>query len=135
MHQNVRMSYLSPTALVDTYLEALRLGDAEIAISLFSHDGVVDSPLYGEQPAREFYPALFADTSESVLTLRKILLSVDTTTIAFWFDFDWILANGTPAPFTVVDVAELDDSGRIKHLHIVYDTHPIRDAWGLQRQV
>jgi hypothetical protein len=101
--------------------------DADLAISLFASGGVVDSPLYGLLPAREFYPALFADTSASVVTLRKLLVSDDSSTIAFWFDFDWVLADGSPAPFTVVDIAELRD-GLITALHIVYDTHPLRDA-------
>lgn len=119
----------SVDALVDAYLRALSSADAELAISLFAAGGIVDSPLYGQQSASDFYPALFADTAASVLTLRKTLLSADAATVAFWFDFDWVLANGTPAPFTVVDVAELDENGLIQRLHIVYDTHPIRDSW------
>ncbi|QCP00106.1 nuclear transport factor 2 family protein [Arthrobacter sp. 24S4-2] len=124
----------SPTAdaLVETYLQALSDADAARVISLFTPDGIVNSPLYGELPAREFYPMLFADTAESVLSLRKTLLSPDGSTLAFWFDFGWVLADGTPAPFTVVDVAELDERGLIFRLHIVYDTHPIRDSWTRQ---
>jgi hypothetical protein len=123
------MDALSPDALVEAYLSALSSADAELAISLFAPDGIVDSPLYGQQAASDFYPALFADTAASVLTLRKTMLSADAATIAFWFDFDWVLANGTPAPFTVVDIAELGENGLIQRLHIVYDTHPIRDSW------
>jgi steroid delta-isomerase len=33
----------------------------------------------------------------------------------------------------VVDVAELDDAGRIERLTIVYDTAPIRGAFDRQR--
>jgi hypothetical protein len=126
----------SPTAdvLVKTYLRALSDADAALAIGLFTPDGIVISPLYGELPARDFYPVLFADTAESVLSLRKTLLSPDGSTLAFWFDFGWVLADGTPAPFTVVDVAELDEHGLISRLHIVYDTHPIRDSWTRQHQ-
>lgn len=123
------MNRLAPEVLVDTYLAALEAGDVERVLSVFTPDGVVESPLYGRQSAREFYPALFADTSASVLTLKKILTSVDSSTLAFWFDFGWTLADGTPAPFTVVDLAELAEDGRIERLHIVYDTHPLRDLW------
>ncbi len=86
-------------------------------------------------PAAEFYPALFADTSEARLTLRATMTGEagGQPVISFWFDFDWTLANGEPAPFTVVDVAELDDAGLITTLHIVYDTAPIRDAFGRQQ--
>ena len=126
----------SPTAdaLVETYLRALSDADAALAIRLFTPDGIVNSPLYGELPARDFYPMLFADTAESVLSLRKTLLSPDGATLAFWFDFGWVLADGTPAPFTVVDVAELDEHGLISRLHIVYDTQPIRDSWTRQHR-
>jgi len=120
-------------ALVDAYLRALGTRDADLAISLFAPDGVVDSPLYGLLPAREFYPALFEDTAASVVTLRKPMVSDDFSTIAFWFDFDWVLADGSPAPFTVVDIAELRD-GLITALRIVYDTYPLRDAWTAQHQ-
>lgn len=119
-------------ALVQTYLLALSNADAALATSLFAPDGIVNSPLYGDLPAREFYPTLFADTAESVLSLRSTLLSADGSTLAFWFDFGWVLADGTPAPFTVVDVAELNEEGLITRLHIVYDTHPIRASWTRQ---
>ncbi|MGX5679825.1 nuclear transport factor 2 family protein [Schumannella luteola] len=121
--------------LVDSYLRALSSGDVPAVLSLFAPDGMVHSPLYGELPAHEFYPVLFSDTARSVLTLRRTLQNIDAgePTVAFWFDFAWTLADGTPAPFTVIDVAELDPDGRITRLHIVYDTHPIRAAWENQR--
>jgi hypothetical protein len=49
--------------------------------------------------------------------------------IALWFHFDWILKSGEPAPFDVVDVLELDTSGRITDLHIIYDTAGLRAAF------
>lgn len=123
--------------IVDSYLAALASADLEAVLALFSADGIVSSPLYGDLPAREFYPVLFADTAESVLTLRQTLHNTDgvDSSVAFWFDFAWTLADGTPAPFTAVDIAELDETGRITHLHIVYDTHPIRAAWEKQHHL
>lgn len=122
--------------LVNTYLRALGSGDSALAISLFTSDGSVHSPLYGEMAASDFYPTLFAHTAQSTLRLRKTLHSAeeDDRTIGFWFDFDWTLADGVPAPFTVLDVAELNDDGLITDLHIVYDTHPIRASWEKQRK-
>ena len=55
--------------LVAAYLRALTNADAELAVSLFTADGSVHSPLYGPRPAAEFYPALFAETSQANLTL------------------------------------------------------------------
>lgn len=117
--------------LVHEYLAGLEAADADRVIALFAPGGIVESPLYGTMPAAEFYPALFADTASSRLTLRATMTgsTAGRTVVSFWFDFDWILSTGQPAPFTVVDVAELDQHGLIERLHIVYDTFPIRDAF------
>jgi hypothetical protein len=120
--------------LVDEYLAALAQGSIERVLALFAPTGRVDSPLYGTLPATEFYPALFADTGRSRLTLRTTMEGQlgGLPVVSFWFDFDWTLANGEPAPFTVVDVAELDADGLITTLHIVYDTASIRAAFERQ---
>ena len=115
--------------LVDEYLAALETTDAVRILALFTDDATVDSPLYGIVPARDFYPRLFRDTAQSRLTLRSVMLGQTTDgrpTVAFWFDFDWTLSDGTRARFTVVDVAELDEEERIETLHILYDTAPLR---------
>ena len=122
------------TDLVSQYLKGLAGGDTAGILALFAPHGVVHSPLYGTLPAAEFYPQLFADTGESNLTPLTTMSGErdGRTVISFWFDFDWTLASGEPAPFTVVDVAELDEGGLIEHLHIVYDTAPIRAAFDRQ---
>ena len=114
--------------LVDDYLAAIEAADLAGVLRLFTEDGVVESPLYGTLPAVEFYPALFRDTASSRLTHRATMTGAGASgdVVSFWFDFDWTLADGTPTPFTVVDVAELDEDGRIARLHIIYDTAPLR---------
>ena len=79
---------------------------------------------------RQFYPTLFADTAEAKLTLRRVFRD-DREAVAFWFDFAWVLADGTPAPFTVVDIAELTEDGLIANLHIIYD--PLQSAGTLNK--
>jgi len=51
------------------------------------------------------------------------------TTVSFWFHFDWRLPSGAAAPFDVVDVAALASDGKIKDLHIIYDTVDVRIAF------
>lgn len=119
----------SPDDLVSAYLRALSTADSGLAVSLFTDDGVVHSSLYGARPAREFYPALFADTSQANLTLKAVMRGQDQigqTTVSFWFHFDWRLPSGTAAPFDVVDVATLGPDGKVKELHIIYDTVDVR---------
>lgn len=89
----------SPDDLVGDYLRALSTADSGLAVSLFTDDGIVHSPLYGARPAREFYPALFADTSQANLTLKSVML------------------------------ATLAPDGKVKELHIVYDTVGVRPAF------
>jgi ketosteroid isomerase-like protein len=118
--------------LVTTYLRSLADADAALAVSLFADDGVVHSPLYGPRPARDFYPELFADTSEAHLTLRSVMSGEDQAgqpTVSFWFHFDWRLPSGAAAPFDAVDVATLAADGRIKELHVIYDTVEVRPAF------
>ena len=61
------------------------------------------SPLYGAVPAQQFYPALFADSAEIRLQLRRVFRD-DSEAVAFWFDFTWVLAGGTSASSTVVEI-------------------------------
>ncbi|MDQ1082785.1 MULTISPECIES: nuclear transport factor 2 family protein [Microbacterium] len=124
---------MSPSVLVDRYLAALERSDLESVLVLFTPSATVHSPLYGTRSPAEFYPELFADTASSRLTLLSAMHdATGAPVISFWFRFDWVLADGSPAPFTVVDVAELAPDGRIQTLHIIYDTASVRGAWDAQ---
>jgi hypothetical protein len=123
--------------LVDSYLRALSTADADLAVSLFVDGGLVHSPLYGTVVASDFYPALFADTSQANVTLKCVMNGIDTgslATVSFWFHFDWRLPAGAAAPFDVVDVARLHTDGKIKDLHIIYDTVDVRPAFEAEVQ-
>ena len=122
--------------MVDEYLAALEAADTTRMLALFDDGATVNSPLYGLMPAREFYPRLFQDTAQSTLRLRSVMVGETTEcrpTVAFWFDFHWILSDGALAQFTVVDVAELDQDGHILTLHILYDTAPLRASFNALR--
>ncbi|MEO8095532.1 MAG: nuclear transport factor 2 family protein [Pseudolysinimonas sp.] len=118
--------------VVERYLGALGAADLDAMLALFADGAIVHSPLYGDLLATEFYPVLFADTAEAKLTLLGTMHGASVTgqpMVSFLFHFDWILPGGTPAPFDVVDVVELDDSGRITSLRIIYDTVAVRPAF------
>jgi hypothetical protein len=111
--------------LATSYLAALGSGDVETMLTLFAPGAMVYSPLYGPTPAETFYPRIFADTSSARLTLLGVTegrTGLGTPLMMMWFHFDWQMATGAAAPFTVVDVVELTDDGRINALHIIYDT-------------
>lgn len=86
------------------YLQFLEAADYENLISLFSKDAVVYSPLYGKVAVGKFYKDLFQDTSESKLTLINLFTGEEENTAAVHFQFDWILSDGSAAPFEVIDV-------------------------------
>lgn len=118
--------------LVTSYLGALGTADVELAVSLFAADGIIRSPLYGVRSPQDFYSELFADTSQANLTLKSVMTGEDAmgrVTVSFWFHFDWRLPSGAKAPFDVVDVATLGPDGKIKELHIIYDTVDVRPAF------
>jgi ketosteroid isomerase-like protein len=57
------------TNIIKIYFKNVETGNIEAIINLFSEDGIVHSPLYGDIPAKDFYEDLFADTSQSIITL------------------------------------------------------------------
>ena len=139
MHDKVRPKPGSATERADmsvrdlctAYLAGLDVGDLDAVLALFAPDAVVVSPLYGTQPARDFYAALFADTAVSDTTLLTLFDSSDTGgAVALHFRYGWTLADGTPVTFEVVDVIELTPArDAFAKLTIIYDTAPLRGDW------
>lgn len=124
---------MNANQIADSYLDGLGRKDLDQVLSLFDANGLVSSPLYGELPASEFYPQLFSDSQSSTLTLKGVTtgksVEEDQELVSIWFHFAWTLANGEPADFDVVDVLEIDRSGLIRKLHIIYDTFELRDSF------
>jgi ketosteroid isomerase-like protein len=114
---------------IHQYLHSLETSDYETLMSLFAKDAVVHSPLYGKVSASQFYKDLFKDTAESKITLLNVYPSEDGRGAAAHFQYDWTLADGTRAPFEVVDVFTFSKEGKITELKIIYDTAKTRVAF------
>lgn len=117
------------------YLRHLHESDTAGLISVFESDGVVHSPFLGTMKARDFFPRLAQASSQSVITLIDLFASVqpveDTVRVAAYFRYDWTLSDGRLVDFTCVDVFGFrPGSDRIDSMHIVYDTHPLRERVG-----
>ena len=113
-----------------TYFKGLETGNHELITSVFSENAMIHSPLYGDQPAVEFYTKLFADTNQSDITLLNIFESVDNNyTAAVHFKYHWILKDGTPTHFECVDVFKFDENGRVADMTIIYDTAKLRTSF------
>ena len=70
------------------------------------------------------------DTSNSQISLKNIFLSTDSPkTAAAHFVYNWILKDGTPAPFECVDIFRFNEDNKIQELTIIYDTSSTREAF------
>ncbi|CBJ35049.1 nuclear transport factor 2 family protein [Ralstonia solanacearum] len=120
---------------VRAYLRHLHAGDTAGLIATFEDDGVVHSPFLGTMEARDFFKKLEQASSGSVIKLIDLFASVqpvtDVVRVAAYFRYDWTLSDGRLVDFTCVDVFSFRrDSARIREMHIVYDTHPLRERVG-----
>ena len=120
---------------VRAYLRHLHASDTTGLISTFEEDGVVHSPFLGTMRARDFFPKLAQASSQSVITLIDLFASVqpsdDTVRVAAYFRYDWTLSDGRLVDFTCVDVFGFQPGkDRIDSMHVVYDTHPLRERVG-----
>ena len=120
---------------VRTYLRHLHASNTAGLISTFEDTGVVHSPFLGTMKASDFFPKLAQASRQSVITLIDLFASVqpvdDTVRVAAYFRYDWTLSDGRLVDFTCVDVFGFrPGSDRIDSMHIVYDTHPLRERVG-----
>ncbi|MES2944942.1 MAG: nuclear transport factor 2 family protein [Pseudomonadota bacterium] len=120
---------------VRTYLRHLHASDTASLISTFENDGLVHSPFLGTMKALDFFPRLAQASSQSVITLIDLFASVqpvdDAVRVAAYFRYDWTLKDGRLVNFTCVDVFGFrPGSALIASMHIVYDTHPLREQVG-----
>ncbi|WP_027474260.1 nuclear transport factor 2 family protein [Curvibacter gracilis] len=120
---------------VRTYLRHLHASDTAGLMAVFEDDGLVHSPFLGTMKAHDFFPKLAQASSESVITLIDLFATVqpaeDTVRVAAYFRYDWTLNDGRLVDFTCVDVFGFRPGhSRIASMHIVYDTHPLRERVG-----
>ena len=115
--------------IIKKYFKSLEIGELSETLRLFSDDAVVISPLYGRLSAKEFYSALFQDTSASTLTVLHILKNDKEKVMAGHFKYEWEMKNGKVVSFEGVDIFEMDETEKIKQLTIIYDTQATRTAF------
>ena len=112
--------------IAESYLEALQAADLEAVLSLFDPQAVVNSPVYGQRGARDFYEALFKDTQKSETKVLDILTNPKNKCIGLYFNYIWTLAAGKEVSFDCVDLMRINHDHKIIALRIIYDTYPIR---------
>jgi ketosteroid isomerase-like protein len=113
---------------IHSYLDALSRGDLDQLLALFAPQAIVHSPLYGQQAARAFYPALLQDSAASHIEPLQIFQSNSPQYAAVNFLYHWTLANGEEVTFDCVDIFQFDKAGKITELKIIYDASQTRSA-------
>lgn len=111
------------------YLIELSAGNYPQLIALFSPDAIVQSPLYGQLSAADFYQSLLDDTTQSDLTFLQMFLNLEEASGALHFEYTWTMENGRQVTFACVDIFQFNSGFQIKRLDIIYDTHQTRQAW------
>jgi len=119
---------MNPKDTMKAYVDALNQNSAEECEKLFTSDGVVISPIYGEKKANIFFKEMFGDSSNTKIDLINIFLSEDESAGAAHFICHWTLKDGTPTTLNVADIFEFSEDGKIKKLLIIYDAQEARDA-------
>ena len=113
--------------IIQQYFKGLELGDATLLILLFSENGIVHSPLYGDMHAKNFYNDLFADTTQSSISLLNIFDNSEKSNVfAAHFIYEWMLKDGNKTKFECVDIFQFDTQSKISELTIIYDTYQVR---------
>lgn len=125
----------SPLNTVRTYLRHLHDGNTAGLVATFEVDGIVHSPFLGTVKASAFFPKLARSSRQSVITLIDLFESAqpgaEGLRVAAYFRYDWTLSDGRQVDFTCVDVFGFQPgSDLIASMHIVYDTHPLREQVG-----
>ncbi|PIN80492.1 hypothetical protein COV16_00820 [Candidatus Woesearchaeota archaeon CG10_big_fil_rev_8_21_14_0_10_34_8] len=118
---------MNPKQTMKNYVNALNKKSAEECINLFTKDGMVISPIYGEKKAVVFYKQLFDDSSDAQINLLNVFLSDNKLAGACHFVFNWTLRNGNMVALNLVDVFEFSKNGKIKKLQIIYDAQKARE--------
>jgi hypothetical protein len=122
---------LSYIHTIERYLALLAAGDVGAIVSLFSPQGMVNSPFLGVKPAGEFFEQLKAATRRSVLEDAEVFVSgVGSRRASACFTYQWELADGAQVSFRCVDIFDFDEDGLIASMTIIYDTAPIRAEVG-----
>jgi len=110
------------------YVAAMEGGDLEALLANFAEDATATSPIFGKQPAREFYSYVLRTISDRSMAIKTIFVgATESMRAAIHVVYTRTVEGGTPATIEGVDVFELTaDGSRFSAVTIIYDTAPVR---------
>lgn len=122
--------------LCRNYLAAIENGNLEVLLCNFTNDAMATSPIYGEQPVRDFYSHVLRITSDRSMVLKTIFIGAsDPSRAAMHIAYTRTVGKGQPATIEGVDVFELtEDLSKFTSVTIIYDTAPVRSDFTVHNQ-
>ena len=119
----------------DRYLAALNEADTDGALSLFTTEAIVASPLYGRVPVTSYFQRLLADSRRARAVCQRSFEATDGA-VALHLTCHWVFATGKEVQFDRVDIFDLFVDARAGRLTMLYDTAPFRSefAWAQAAQ-
>jgi ketosteroid isomerase-like protein len=116
---------------IERYLAALERSDFDSIVALFDAQATVTSPFLGRVAPKPFYDKVAGVTTSSKAGRPELFVSASGSRRAIgYFNYGWLLKDGTQVGFQCADVFEFTRDGRIAELSIVYDTEPVRRLVG-----
>ena len=114
--------------LCRSYLTAMESGDLEALLANFANDATAISPIFGRQPARDFYSYVMRVTSARSMALRTIFIGAsEPSRAAIHVAYTRTVEGGKSATIEAVDVFDLtEDHSKFAAVTIIYDTAPVR---------
>jgi ketosteroid isomerase-like protein len=117
-----------------SYVTSMESGDLKALLANFTEDATATSPIFGRQPARDFYSYVLREISGRSMVLRTIFVGAsDPARAAIHVAYTRTVGSGKPATIEGVDVFELtEDRSKFPTVTIIYDSAPVRsdfDKW------
>lgn len=116
---------------IERYFAALERADFDSIVALFGPDAMITSPFLGRVAPRPFYDKVAGVSNSSKPDGAELFVSASGSRRAIgYFNYAWVLKDGTRIGFQCADVFEFTREGLISDLNIVYDTDPVRRLVG-----
>lgn len=114
--------------LCRSYVASLESGDLDAVLLDFTPEATATSPIFGTQPARDFYAYVLREISDRSMVVKTIFVAAsDPSRAAIHFAYTRTVGSGKPATIEGVDLFELtDDGSKFAAVTIIYDTAPVR---------
>jgi ketosteroid isomerase-like protein len=112
---------------IERYVRAIQQHDYAQVIACFAANATVIHPIFGTQPATEFFRSLLAKVTADTITLKAIFCSADDPHVAaVLFSDMWTTAEGLEFKNDIVLIFNFDDAALVERLTVIFDTFPMR---------